>query len=216
MERNEPEQRIADALAGSFGAGESSSRPAGPPGPESAQIRDAVHRAAVGAGMSPAQIDEVLRHADITVESRHLVFDAAPFDAGVAHPRFTTAGPRSEYRLDRSQRGSRIGGTVVKAALLIGICVGGAAALTSVFPISAWWTRPFVCRGGYDLAYSTSRYTQTSNRSSTSVHFQCLAAADGYDANVFVIGALQTLLVAFVLGAALFAVRVVEQRRARR
>ena len=88
--------------------------------------------------------------------------------------------------------------------------------MTSVFPISAGWTGPLVCRGGYDLVYSTSRYTQTSNRSSTSVHFQCLAATDGYDANVFAIGALQTFLVALILGAALFAMQVVERRRARR
>ncbi|MBX9639554.1 MAG: hypothetical protein K2X97_07475 [Mycobacteriaceae bacterium] len=44
-------------------------------------------------------------------------------------------------------------------------------ALTSVFPASACWTQAFVCRGGYELAYRTSRYTQSSNRTSTSVHF---------------------------------------------
>lgn len=106
------------------------------------------------------------------------------------------------------------GETAVKAALVIGICAGGAAAVTSVFPMSAYWTGPLVCRGGYDLAYRTARYTM-SNRSSTSVHFQCLAPADAYDANVVVIGALQTLLVAVVLGAALVAVRAIERRRER-
>ena len=110
----------------------------------------------------------------------------------------------------------RTGETAVKVALLTGICMGVAAALTSVFPASACWTQAFVCRGGYELAYRTSRYTQSSNRTSTSVHFQCLAAADGYDANVIVIGALQTLLVAFVLGTALAIVRAIERRRAHR
>ncbi|MDP7724708.1 hypothetical protein [Mycobacterium sp. TY814] len=110
------------------------------------------------------------------------------------------------------RRGGRLGETVVKVALLTGICVGGAAALTSVVPASALWTSPFVCHRGYELAYATARYTQSSKRTSTSVHFQCVAAADGYDANVVLIGALQTVLVAVVLGAVLFVLRV----RARR
>lgn len=111
---------------------------------------------------------------------------------------------------------SRTGETAVKVALLTGICMGVAAALTSVFPASAYWTQAFVCRGGYELAYRTSRYTQSSNRTSTSVHFQCVGAADWYDANVIVIGALQTLLVALVLGTALATVRAIERRRAHR
>lgn len=108
------------------------------------------------------------------------------------------------------------GETAVKVALLTGICAGGAAAVTSVLPISAGWTTPFVCRGGYRLVYSTARYTQASNRSSTSVHFQCVAAADVYDANVIAIGVLQTLLVALVLGSALYMVRAIEWWRTRR
>ena len=103
--------------------------------------------------------------------------------------------------------------TVVKVALVIGICLGGAAAVTSVFPASARWTEPFVCDSGYELAYRTSRSTQSSNRTSTSVHFQCLADVHGYDANVLLIGALQTILVAFVLGVALLTVRVIASRR---
>jgi hypothetical protein len=110
----------------------------------------------------------------------------------------------------------RSGETAVKVALLTGICAGVAAAVTSVLPISAGWTTPFVCRGGYRLVYSTTRYTQASNRSSTSVHFQCVAAADGYDANVVLIGALQTVLVAVVLSAVLFAARVRARRQDRR
>jgi len=110
----------------------------------------------------------------------------------------------------------RTGETAVKVALLTGICMGVAAALTSVFPGSAYWTQAFVCRGGYELAYRTSRYTQSSNRTSTSVHFQCVGAADGYDANVVLIGALQTVLVAVVLSAVLFAARVRARRQERR
>lgn len=110
----------------------------------------------------------------------------------------------------------RTGETAVKVALLTGICMGVAAALTSVFPASAYWTQAFVCRGGYELAYRTSRYTQSSNRTSTSVHFQCVGTADGYDANVVLIGALQTVLVAVVLSAVLFAARVRARRQERR
>lgn len=110
----------------------------------------------------------------------------------------------------------RTGETAVKVALLTGICMGVAAALTSVFPASAYWTQAFVCRGGYELAYRTARYTQSSKRTSTSVHFQCVAAADGYDANVVLIGALQTVLVAVVLSAVLFAARVRARRQERR
>jgi hypothetical protein len=41
----------------------------------------------------------------------------------------------------------------------IGICVGGAAAVTAIFPSSALWMSAIVCRSPYQLDYSTSHYS---------------------------------------------------------
>lgn len=125
-----------------------------------------------------------------------------------------TFDPHRARCAQRARRRERIGETAAKVALLFGICVGGAAAVTSVVPATAGWTSPIVCRGGADLAYTASRVTDKSGRSSTSVAFQCLDEAGGYDANILAIGVLQSLLVAFVLGTALFAWRMIERRRA--
>ncbi|OBR99694.1 MAG: hypothetical protein CK429_17460 [Mycobacterium sp.] len=98
--------------------------------------------------------------------------------------------------------------TVAKIALLCGICAGGAAAVIALAPASALWTGFFVCGSGQQLAYGTARMTDRSWRTNTRVTFQCIGDGGGVDADLFTIYVLQAVLVAFVLGALLAAVRL--------
>lgn len=81
----------------------------------------------------------------------------------------------------------------------IGVCVGGAAAVTAIFPSSALWMSAIVCRSPYQLDYSTSHYSYKPGQSGTSVSFQCVSGASSYDANNFAIDGLQSLAIALVL-----------------
>jgi hypothetical protein len=84
----------------------------------------------------------------------------------------------------------------------LGICVGAAASLTAMMPSSALWTSPFVCDSGYQLAYDTTNYSYKPGQSGTSVSFECVGATGSYEPSWIAIDALQTLLAAVVLGAA--------------
>ena len=53
------------------------------------------------------------------------------------------------------------------------------------------------------MAYNTSHYSYKPGQSGTTVSFQCVGDGDFYDANDFAVFALQSLLVALVLGVAL-------------
>lgn len=75
-------------------------------------------------------------------------------------------------------------------------------------PASALWTGFFVCGSGRHLAYDTARLTDMSGRSNTRVNFQCVGDADGVNANLFAVYALQAVVVAVVLGGVLAAVRL--------
>jgi hypothetical protein len=94
----------------------------------------------------------------------------------------------------------------------IGLCVGGAAAVTAVFPSSALWMSPLVCRGGYDLAYNTSHYSYKPGQSGTSVSFQCVGDAGSYDINPFLIDVIQSALIALVLGVGAIGMALLRRR----
>jgi hypothetical protein len=88
----------------------------------------------------------------------------------------------------------------------IGICVGGAAAITAMFPSTALWMSPIVCRSPYQLAYSTPHYSYKPGQSGTSVSFQCVSGDTSDYANGSVIDALRSVLIALILGATVVAI----------
>lgn len=105
-----------------------------------------------------------------------------------------------------------IGPVIAMLGGAIGLCVGGAAAVTAVIPSTALWMSPIVCRGGYAMAYNTSHYSYKPGQSGTSVSFQCVGDGDYYDVNDFAVFALQSLLVAVVLCVALAVIRLLRRR----
>jgi Protein of unknown function (DUF3060) len=117
-------------------------------------------------------------------------------------------GPRARRKL----AGANLFGAI---AGVIGLCVGGAAALTAALPATALWTSAIVCGGPNQLMVNTSHYSYKPGQSGTSVNFQCLAGDGAHDANFFAISALQTLVVALVLGGAV-AVGVLVRRLSRK
>jgi Protein of unknown function (DUF3060) len=186
-----------------------------PSDPQTAQLREALARTAAAAGMTQAQLDDALQHAQVTVKTGHSVIypgQVPPLDFGFlgGQPAFTGQAPglaggagfRSQRRRGRLLGVNRVGTLVGVIGGAFGLCVGGAAALTAVFPSSALWTSRIVCGGPNQLTYNTSHYSYKPGQSGTSISFQCVGAAGTYDAGFFAITALQCLLVAFVLCAA--------------
>jgi hypothetical protein len=98
---------------------------------------------------------------------------------------------------------------------VVGACVGGAAVLTAVLPTAALWTSRFICGGRNELMINTSNYSYKPNQSGTSIGFQCVVNGGARDASFLAISALQTVLVALLLGGAL-AVGVVVRHLVRR
>jgi uncharacterized coiled-coil protein SlyX len=151
-----------------------------------AQLREALSGAAAQAGMSQAQLDDALRNAKVTIKTGHSVGYPGPYgQRGVGRQR-----PRAKLT----------GGTLVGAiGGLIGICVGGAAALTAVLPSSALWTSAIVCGGPNQLMVNTSHYSYKPGQSGTSVDFQCIGGDGGHAVNFLAISALQTLFLALAV-----------------
>jgi hypothetical protein len=194
----------------------------GPSAPEMAGLREALARAAAGAGMSEAQINDALQHATITVKSGHSVvypdhgarqdFGAPP---GVAAPPafsrvadFSSQGQRDFGR--QQPRRTRSGGVDLGRILgwmggAIGVCVGGAGLLTAVLPSTALWTSVILCGGPNRLMSNTSHYSYRPGSSGSNTTFQCVGADGAYDVNVFAIMGLQCLLIGLVAGAAVAA-----------
>ena len=172
-------------------------------------------RAAADAGMSRAQINDALQHARVTVKTGHSVvypgqgsrqdFGAAlagvrPQPAFPADARLAGQAWSRPQRPQRKLRGAnRFGAIVGVVGGAIGLCVGGAAAVTTVFPSSALWMSGIVCRSPYHLAYNTSHYSYRPGQSGTSASFQCVSSESSYNVNDFVLMGLQSLLAAFVL-----------------
>ncbi|OBH03567.1 hypothetical protein A5696_00255 [Mycobacterium sp. E2699] len=125
-----------------------------------------------------------------------------------------TPGVRPAYAApQRKRRGADLIGPVI--AVLgggIGLCVGGAAAVTALIPSTALWMSPIVCRSGYEMTYNTSHYSYKPGQSGTTVSFQCVGDGDYYDVNDFAVFVLQSLLVAVVLVVALALGRLLWRR----
>jgi hypothetical protein len=109
-----------------------------------------------------------------------------------------TGGPGHGYG-PLVTRANSIGGVVGG----IGACVGGAAALTAVVPTSALWTSRFVCDGPNKMMIDTANYSYKPGQSSTTNTFQCLVGNGVREAGFWSITALQTVLVALLLGGVL-------------
>ncbi|WP_068187127.1 hypothetical protein [Mycobacterium sp. UM_CSW] len=183
----------------------------GPSGPEMAQHRAAFMQAAAQAGLSEEQIDNIFKHGKATFKVGHSVVysgqGAAPeytppafmgpppgFAQQVGSRRQATFGsPRERGGHVWANRFGAIAGT-------IGLCVGGAAALTATMPSTALWMSPIVCDSGYQLTYNTTNYSYKPGQSGTDVDFECVRGADSYDPNWFAIDALQTVLFGLIAG----------------
>jgi hypothetical protein len=191
--------------------------PGGPSGPEMAQHREAFMRAAAQAGLSQEQIDNIFKHGKATFRVGHSVVysgqGGAPESSEVAavraghapQPGFAQQVGSRRQAAQGSQRPWGMRGWPDRIGAIIGalgICIGGAAALTAMMPSTALWTSPFVCDSGYQLAYNTRNYSYKPGQSGTSVSFQCVGETGLYEPNWLLIDAFQTLLVSLVLGAA--------------
>jgi hypothetical protein len=175
--------------------------------PEVPQLREALRRAVVAAGLSPEQYREVLQGAGlrsggkITVGGQVAYLRCDPHDPVALAPSrpLGYAGPGFGYRPGRAAYANRVGLITGLVGGMIGLCVGAAAALTAVFPSSALWMSPIMCPSGYGLTSSTSHYSYEPGQSGTTVSFQCVGGDNAYDVNDFAVFGLQCLLVALVV-----------------
>ena len=182
-------------------------------------------RAGADAGMSQTQIDDVLQNGRVTIKTGQSVvysnqggqqrFGASP---GTSSPsgyrqtfgRQTRVGSRPPR--SRFTGADRFGAIVGIIGGAFGLCVGGAAALTAMFPSTALWMSGIVCRSPYQLVASTSGYSYKPGQSGTSVNYRCVSDAGWYDVNAFVIVALQSLFAAIILCGVGVVVRLIWRR----
>ncbi len=201
-------------------AGLASGGPVGPDGPSAPELaahREAFMRAAAQAGLSQDQLDDIFKHGKATFKMGHSVVysggDAPDFrppsDVGSGSTFSWQTALRRQGRRDKLRGGADLVGAILG---LIGICVGGAAALTAAFPSSALWMSSIVCSSGYQLTYGTSDYSYKPGQSGTSVSFECVKDADAYGPSWFVIDLFQSMMVALVVGAAVILGRVLWKR----
>jgi hypothetical protein len=187
--------------------------PGRPSEPELAQHREAFMQAAAQAGLSQEQIDNIFKHGKATFKVGHSVVysgqGAAPDYSALAGmeppPAFSQqVGSRRQVAQGRRRPLGLRGWPDRIGAILgtLGLCVGAAASLTATMPSSALWTSPVVCDSGYQLAYDTTNYSYKPGQSGTSVSFECVGATGSYEPSWIAIDALQTVLAAVVLGAA--------------
>ncbi|WP_156661190.1 hypothetical protein [Mycobacterium sp. 852002-51163_SCH5372311] len=217
-------RRHAEALWEGLRTG-SPSGPDAPFGPEIAQLREAFMRAAAEAGMSQTQINDVLQNGRVTIKTGHSVV----YSGQGGQQRFgatTDGGSPSGYRQTFGQQdrvgsrrprsrftgADRFGAVVGIIGGALGLCVGGAAALTAIFPSTALWMSDVVCRSPYQLVANTSSYSYKPGQSGTSVNYRCISAAGWYDVNAFVIIGLQSLLAAIILCGVVVVVRQIRRR----
>jgi hypothetical protein len=196
--------------------------PDGPSRPEIAQLREAFMRAAGDAGMSQTQINDVLQNGRVTIKTGHSVvysdqggpqrFGAAGSPSGYRQTRDQPNWVSSQRRRSRFTGADRFGAVVGMIGGAFGLCVGGAAALTAMFPSTALWMSGIVCRSPYHLVTSTSSYSYKPGQSGTSVNYRCISAAGWYDVNAFVISGLQSLLAAIILCGVVVVVRQIRRR----
>lgn len=201
---DEHARRLAQALAESRQ----------PLGPQMAPLREALSRAVVGAGLSQEQYREALARAGlraggtIKVGGQVVYQRCDPSDPVFLAPTVGRAYAAREYGYVPASRRRLVGADRVGAIIGmlgggIGLCVGGAAAVTALIPSTALWMSAIVCGSGYEMAYNTSHYSYKPGQSGTTVSFQCVNGDDFYDVNDLAVFALQSLLAALVLCVAL-------------
>ena len=183
--------------------------------PGAAPLREAFSRAVVDAGLSQQQYKDALARAGLRAGGTIKVGSQVVYQrCDPSDPVFLAPGVRTAYSVPARKRSGAgwIGPIVALLGGAIGLCVGGAAAVTALIPSAALWMSPIVCRGGYEMAYNTSHYSYKPGQSGTSVSFQCVGDGDYYDVNYFAVFALQSLMAAVVLCAALAVVRLIWRR----
>ncbi|OBG26607.1 hypothetical protein [Mycobacterium sp. E3198] len=203
---DEHARRLAQALQAERG---------NPFAPGLAPAREALSRAVVDAGLSQQQYRDVLARAGLRAGGTIKVGSQVVFSrCDPSDPVFLEPGVHTAYAAAPRKRGGAgwIGPAIAMLGGVIGLCVGGAAAVTAVIPSTALWMSPIVCRGGYEMAYNTSHYSYKPGQSGTSVSFQCVGDGDYYDVNDFAVFVLQSLLFAVVLFVALAVGRVLWRR----
>ncbi len=180
--------------------------PGGPSAPEMAQPREAFMQAAAQAGLSQEQIDNIFKHGKATFKVGHsVVYSGQRATPEYSPPAFMAPPPGFAQQVG-SRHHAAFGSGRVWAnrfgaiAGTIGLCVGGAVALTGSMPSTALWMSPIVCDSGYQLTYNTSHYSYKPGQSGINVNFECVNGADSYDPDWFAIDALQTVLFALIAG----------------
>lgn len=192
-------------------------------GPEVAPLREALARAVVEAGLSQEQYKDALARAGLGAGGRVTLGGEGVYPrCDPSDPVFLAPTGRRPYTAREFGDGSaprrklvgadRAGAVIGMLGGAIGLCVGGAAAVTALIPSTALWMSPVVCGSGYEMAYNTSHYSYKPGQSGTTVSFQCVNGDDFYDVNDLAVFALQSLLAALLLGAAV-AVGAVMWRR---
>jgi hypothetical protein len=175
----------------------------------------------VDAGLSPEQYNETLQRAGlqaggtINVGGQVVCQRCDPSDPVYLAPRGRPAlalwGPR--HKLVRVNRFVAILGVIGGA---IGLCVGGAAAVTALIPSSALWMSGIVCISCDHLAYNTSHDAYQPGQSGTSVDFRWVNGDSSYDVNDFAIFGLQSVLAAFVVCVGLAGIGLIRARLRKR
>jgi len=194
-----------------------------PSGAEVAQLRQALTRAANDAGLSPEQYKAALQRAGLRAGGTikvggQIVYQSCDLDdpvylAPMGRQTALAGGFGGRGQAGRTLVGAdRVGAIIGVIGGALGLCVGGAAAVTAMFPSSALWMSALVCSGGYELGYNTSHYSYKPGQSGTSVSFQCVGDSGSYDINPFVIDAIQSLLIALVLCLAVLVVGLIRRR----
>jgi hypothetical protein len=222
---DEHARRLAQALQADRG------QPFG--GPGAAPLREALSRAVVEAGLSQQQYKDALARAGLRAGGTIKVGGEVVYQrCDPSDPVFLAPTGRRAFAPQQFARGYGVqrglsapsrkragagwaGVTVAMLGGALGLCVGGAAAVTALIPSTALWMGPIVCRSGYAMAYNTSHYSYKPGQSGTSVSFQCVSDGDFYDVNDLAVFALQSVLAALLVFVALVIGGLV-RRRSRR
>ena len=106
-----------------------------------------------------------------------------------AQSRRTRAGQRRKFLI------------IVLLNGVFGLLFMAVMVLTIGFPSSTRWMSGIVCSSPSHLEYDTSRYSYRPGQSTLTVNYECVSTEGSYDLNDSVVWALQSLLVALVLGA---------------
>jgi hypothetical protein len=112
----------------------------------------------------------------------------------------------------RRRSGSAVGGVIGVLAGLFGLCIGISAAITAVFPATALWASPIVCRSPYHLDYRSSSYSYRPGQSGTSISFRCVNGDAWYRANDLLLMMLQFILCGLVVSAVVTAIWLIRRQ----